>query len=187
MIISFAANSSLKPVILTMAGQYGSAAVASAVNDAVNETFEGGEFAYSDFVRLSFNESGFVTAVEYNSQKINQLKISLADCLIKRLNSLKSSKINIPIGSISGDVGMSGKGPKLRIRISQASVPEIELMSSFESVGINMVKHEILVRIKVDSEVYLPPKKSEFCYSQDFVIAQTIIVGSIPSGYAGIS
>lgn len=179
-------NISLKPIILTMANQYGSAAVAESVNDAVENTFNEEEFKYSDFVYLNYNDSGFVTSAEYNSVKINQLKIALNDNIINKLDSLRASKIKIPIGSVLGDVNLSGRGPNIRIKVVQSSVPEINIISSFESVGINTVKHEILVRITVGSEVYLPPKKSEFTYTQDFVIAQTIIVGNIPSGYADI-
>ncbi len=180
-------NASLKPVIMDMAKQYGSAAVASAINEAVTDTFSEDNVAYSDIVVLSYNDSGSVSAVEYDSAGINQLKVRLANNLNTKLNKLKSSKIKIPIGSLFGDLNTSGQGPNISVKISQVSVPTIDIISSFESVGINTVKHEIIARITVNSEVYLPPKKDEFSYSQDYVIAQTIIVGSIPSGYVGIS
>lgn len=184
--LSFVINRSLKPVIMNMARQYGASAVLKTVNEAVSEVFSDVSVGYSDLVRLSYNESGFVTSCEYNSQSINQLKLRLSESLAQKLDKLKLSKISVPIGSVAGDLSLSGKGPKLKIRISQSSVPDIQLISSIESAGINTVKHELILRIKVDSQVYLPPSKDDFSCIQDFVIAQTIIVGSIPSGYADI-
>lgn len=179
-------NVTLRPIIMSMAVQYGSASLAESINDAVTDTFDNNEFGYSDFVSLSYNNSGFVTAVTYNSAKINQLKLALSENLLSRLDRLKASKIKIPIGSASGDINLSGRGPYLKIRIAQSSLPDIQLISSTESLGINTVKHEILVRITINSTAYLPPKKQEFSYTQDFVIAQTIIVGDIPKGFTGI-
>lgn len=177
---------SLRPVIMIMAKQYGTVSVAQAVNDAVSDIFTNEEITYSDMVRLSYNSMGFVTSCEYDSAMLNRIKIGLNHELIQRLDRLRASKISLPLGSISGDVNLSGHGPFIRLKIAQSSVPEIEIVSHFESVGINTVKHDILLRITVNSQIYLPPHSEEFSFTQDFVIAQTIIVGSIPSGYASI-
>ncbi len=179
-------NRSLKPVVMSMAKQKGTLAVSKTVNEAVTETFEDDGIGYSDLVSLSYNDSGFVTSAEYNASRINRLKLEISERLIKGLDKLSVSKIKIPLGSVTQDVSLSGKGPGLRIRIEQASVPDIQLISSFESVGINTVKHDVILRVRVDSKVYLPPAEDSFSFTQDFVIAQTIIIGNIPEGYASI-
>ena len=186
-LIMIAVNSSLKPVVMTMAEQYGSRAVESAVNEAISDVFDAESVEYSDIVTLSYNDSGYVTAAEYDSAKINRLKAMISEALGRNLEKLKSSKIKIPLGSLTGDLNLSGRGPGISVKISQVSVPDIQIVSNFESVGINTVKNEIIVTVTVDSEIYLPPDRAEFRCTQDFVIAQTIIVGDIPSGYADIS
>ena len=179
-------NSALKPVIMNMAEQYGKASVAKTVDASVSEVFDNEDICYSDLVKLTFSESGFVTAVEYNSAEINKIKLALSNSLVSSLEKLKVSKIKVPIGSVTGNAYLSGRGLSLRLRIMQSSVPVIEVISSFESEGINTVLHRIIVRVTVESEAYLPPRKVSFSLTQDFVIAQTIIVGDIPSGYADI-
>ncbi len=179
-------NSALKPVIMNMAEQYGKASVAKTVDSAVCEVFDNEDICYSDLVKLTFSDSGFVTAVEYDSAEINKIKLALSNSLVSSLEKLKVSKIKVPIGSITGNAYLSGRGLSLRLRIMQSSVPIIEVISSFESEGINTVLHRIIVRVTVESEAYLPPRKVSFSLTQDFVIAQTIIVGDIPSGYADI-
>ncbi|MCD7823805.1 MAG: hypothetical protein LUG86_07315 [Oscillospiraceae bacterium] len=179
-------NAALKPVIIEMAESYGKMSVAKVVDEAVSELFEDEDIGYSDIVKLTFSDSGFVTAVEYNSAEINKIKISLSNILVSRLEKLRASKIKVPIGSLTGNAYLSGRGLSLRLRIMQSSVPVIEVISSFESEGINTVLHRIIIRVTVETEAYLPPRKANFSLTQDFVIAQTIIVGDIPSGYADV-
>ncbi|MCC8195973.1 MAG: hypothetical protein LIO49_04070 [Ruminococcus sp.] len=179
-------NAALKPVIMNMAESYGKMSVAKAVDEAVIELFENEDIGYSDLVRLTFSDSGFVTAVEYNSAEINRIKLSLSNSLVSGLEKLRASKIKVPIGSLTGNAYFSGRGLSLRLRIMQSSVPVIEVISSFESEGINTVLHRIIIRITVETEAYLPPRRASFTLTQDFVIAQTIIIGDIPSGYADI-
>lgn len=179
-------NSSLKPIIMKMAQQYGAVAVSNSVNSAVNDVFENASIGYSDIVKLNYSSQGFVTSVEYDTGSVNKLRSLISDRLSSDLAKLKASRIKIPIGSLSNDISLSGKGPSLKVRIVQSSVPEIAIISDFESVGINTVKHDIILRITVKSEIYLPPRREEFSFTQEYVIAQTIIVGNIPSGYADI-
>lgn len=185
-IAAAAVNSSLKPIIMKMAGQYGTAAVSNAVNTAVNDVFESESIGYSDIVKLNYSNQGFVTSVEYDTGSVNKIRRLVSETVSRRLAKLKASKIKVPIGSLSNDVSLSGKGPSLKLRIIQSSVPEIGIISEFESVGINTVKHDIILRVRVNSELYLPPRSEEFSFTQDYVIAQTIIVGNIPSGYADV-
>ncbi len=179
-------NAALKPVIMSMAESYGKMSVAKAVDEAVRDVFDSGDIGYSDIVSLTFSDSGFVTAVEYNSAEINRIKLSLSNSLVSSLEKLRASKIKVPIGSLTGNAYLSGRGLSLRLRIMQSSVPVIEVISSFESEGINTVLHRIIIRITVETEAYLPPRRASFTLTQDFVIAQTIIVGDIPSGYVDI-
>lgn len=185
-IASVMINRSLKPVVMSMAKQKGALAVSKIVNEAVTQAFEENSISYSDLVSLNYNSSGFVTSAEYNAQGINSLKLDVGERLIKGLEKLRSSKIKVPLGSTSGDVSLSGRGPGIRVKIVSDAVPDIQLISDFESVGINTVKHDVILRVKVDSKVYLPPAEDGFTFTQDFVIAQTIIVGNIPEGYANI-
>ena len=185
-VASFMINRSLKPVVMSMAKQKGALAVSKTVNEAVTQAFEENSIIYSDLVSLNYNSSGFVTSATYNAQGINNLKLDIGERLIKGLEKLRASKIKVPFGSTSGDVSLSGRGPGIRVKIVSDAVPDIQLISDFESVGINTVKHDVILRVKVDGKVYLPPAEDDFCFTQDFVIAQTIIVGNIPEGYANI-
>lgn len=178
------ANRSLKPMSMELAKSYGSSAVIEVINDSVAEYFDVENVGYSDLVRLKYNSSGFVTSVEYDSAAINRMKINCLALLSKNLSKLRASKVKVPVGSLFDDLALSGRGPEINIRIGESAVPDIEVISTFESVGLNQSRHEIRMRISAQVKVYLPPRSAEFSVSQDYVLAQTIIVGDVPSGYA---
>lgn len=176
-------NFSLRPVISDMACQVGRQNVSLMINDTVFDVLESDNFNYSSFVKLKYNSMGFVTSVEYDYKTINKLKLNCEQLLLDNLAKLGNTKVKIPLGSLFGDLNTSGRGPSIKLKISQASVPEINIISTFESIGINQSRHEIRLVISTSAQLYLPPQKSEFSLTQEYVLAQTIIVGDIPQGY----
>lgn len=184
--LSITVNLSLRPVISELAIQVGRQNISSIINSSVYQALGENEYNYDSFVSLKYNDDGYVTSVEYDYSSINKLKIKCNEILLDKLKNLGNTKVKIPFGSLLGDLNASGRGPNIRIKIAQASVPQINLISTFESVGINQTKHEIRLVICAYGQIYLPPEKSEFSFTQEFVLAQTIIVGNIPSGYVDL-
>ncbi len=184
--LSITVNLSLRPVISELAIQVGRQNISSIINSSVYQALGENEYNYDSFVSLKYNDDGYVTSVEYDYSAVNKLKIKCNEILLDKLKNLGNTKVKIPFGSLLGDLNASGRGPNIRIKIAQASVPEINLISTFESVGINQTKHEIRLVICAYGQIYLPPEKSEFSFTQEFVLAQTIIVGNIPSGYVDL-
>lgn len=184
--LSITVNLSLRPVISELAIQVGRQNISSIINSSVYQALGENEYNYDSFVSLKYNDDGYVTSVEYDYSAVNKLKIKCNEILLDKLKNLGNTKVKIPFGSLLGDLNASGRGPNIRIKIAQASVPQINLISTFESVGINQTKHEIRLVICAYGQIYLPPEKSEFSFTQEFVLAQTIIVGNIPSGYVDL-
>ena len=183
-IIAGAAERSIRPISLELAESYGGSAVQKVMNETVSEFFEEREIGYSDLVRLRYNTQGSVTSVEYNTAEITKMKIDCLEKLSKNLDKIRSAKIRAPVGSLFGEISLSGRGPAIYLRISETAVPDIELLSTFESVGVNQSRHEIVMRVSADVSVYLPPRVAKFSIAQDYVLAQTVIVGEVPSGCA---
>ena len=172
----------LKPIGFELARAYGSDAVLKAINDSVGGMFDDLDIGYSDLVRLKYNSSGMVTSIEYNAGEITRLKLKCSDILSKNLSKLKSAKIKIPIGSLFGDISLSGRGPSLSVKLSSKAVPTVELISKLESSGVNQSRHDIIMRVTADVSVYLPPESKSFTVTQDYVLAQTVIAGDVPQG-----
>lgn len=185
-LLSIIINIALRPIVFDMANQAGKYAVYEAINETVTDIFSEKNIPYSQLANLIYNDLGYVSAVEYNYSSVNSIKIQCAKQLTSSLDKLRASKISVPIGSLFGDINTQGRGLKLRFRFAQKSVPDVHIVSIFESAGINQTKHEIRLIVSVDAEVYIPPEKSQFTCKQEYILASTIIVGDIPSGYAAI-
>ncbi len=183
-IIAFAMNRSLKPIAFKLAESYGAEAAAGIITQTVSDYFDSANIGYSDLVRLSYNSSGFVSSVEYNGAAINKMKSECLSLLRGNLKKLKAAKIKIPLGSLFNDLSLSGRGPSLNIRVSASAVPDIEILSAFDSAGVNQSKHEIRMCVSAKISVFIPPKSEEFTVKQDYVLAQTVVVGDVPDGCA---
>lgn len=177
-------NVSLRPIIFDIASQYASVEIYELINYAVSDVMDKADVDYSEFVSLTHNDSGFVTSCEYDYSLINKIKLDCSKTLLEELEDLSSSKLKIPLGNAFGDINAQGKGAKIRVKLQCKTVPTIEIISLFESCGINQTKHEIRLKITVDAKIYLPPGADGFTCTQEYVLAQTIIIGDIPSGYA---
>ena len=181
---AFGINRTLRPIAFDLAQSYGSAAVLKVINDTVSDYFDSADIGYSDLVRLKYTSGGFVSSVEYNSAAINKMKSDCLSLLSKSFSRLRASKIKVPLGDMFDDISLSGRGPTVTVKISESAVPDIEVLSTFEGVGVNQSRNEIIMRVSALVSVYIPPKSAEFTVSQDYVLAQTVIVGDVPSGCA---
>lgn len=173
---------SLKPISFELARAYASDAVLNVINDCVSDFFESEDYTYSDIVKLRYNDSGMVTAIEYDSAAINRLKLDCGDVISKKLSKFKSAKIKMPVGSLTGDLALSGTGPSVSVRVNAKAVPKVELLSELESAGVNQTRHEIVMRVTAEINLMLPPKTDSFTVVQDYVLAQTVVAGDVPQG-----
>ncbi len=183
-IITVIINLSLRPIVSDMALIRADAEISEVIIQTVNEVLDDSSFKYSDVVSLKYNSQGFVTSVKYDYENINALKLNCQQKLLDKIEKLGNTKLRIPFGSVFSELYSSGKGPCLRIKLSAASVPKIDVVSNFNTIGINQSVHEIRLIICAKTQIYLPPNVYENTSKQEFILAQTIIVGDIPEGYA---
>lgn len=176
----------LRPTIWRYAEQAVCEELLKAINDSVIQVTDQNNIDYNSFSKLSFNNDGTVSAVDYDYNLINKLRISYNDVLLDKLSKLKKSKIKIPIGDFFDNLSFSGRGPNVKIKLSKIAYPNISFASSFTDCGINQTKHEIRMMIDISARIYLLPESYEVKFSQEYVLAQTIIVGDIPQGYFSI-
>ena len=181
-LIAVITNKRLRPIGFDLAKAYGADAVISSINGSVSEFFDEEGVGYSDLVRLRFSPSGAVTAIEYNAEAINRIKIKCGERISKDLSKLRAAKVRVPLGSLFGDLSLSGRGPGITVKLSAKAVPDVELISKLDSAGVNQTRHEILMRVTADVSIYLPPRTENFSVSQDYVLAQTVIAGDVPQG-----
>ena len=155
-----------------------------AVCRAVREVLDEGGFGYEDFVRVKYS-GGKAAAVETDAAAINSFKSKVVAKAEEECEKIHNSTMHIPLGAFTGLSLISNYGPKIPLSYCLTGSFSAELQSTFESAGLNQTIHHI--RLFVTSHIVTASVdyKDTMTFSTDFEIAQSVIVGDIPTTYGG--
>lgn len=154
-----------------------------AVNTAVLAILDENHFVYTDFATITLKDQA-VTNITSNSINTNKFKSLVAIRAQDEIDNMSGTEINYKLGDFSSVSLLSGRGPELVIKLYLTSSVTTDIISNFESCGINQTKHTL--SIKVTSKVYITSKEDENTYVivvTTVPIAENIIVGNTPSLY----
>jgi sporulation protein YunB len=154
-----------------------------AINEAVIEQITENGVEYDTFVTLVTNTNGEVTALKTNMLNVNHFKSDVSVRVIEKLKAIDTSELSIPLGNIINAELLSGRGPRLRVRLVPTGSAQTDVFSKFSSAGINQTLHQIMVEVKASVSVLLPYTNTSTTVSSLVSIAETVIVGNVPQSY----
>lgn len=175
-------NFVINPVILSMSEIKVKSLTQRAVNQAVYEVVNSGP-VYDDMIKISRNESGMVTLISADATEINRLARDLVKLSEVKLGEISERGIAIPIGTFSGMPIFVGRGPEVSIRLIPIGVISCSFRSEFRQAGINQTTHRIYVNINSNVSVVMPTQNQNIATTTELLLAESIIIGSIPSTY----
>lgn len=177
---------SMRPAIENIAEHQAKVLATRLINEAMLAQMERSDVRYDELVRVTRGENGDITSIEANMSQINRLKSQMSDSVIQSLEESENRQISLPLGTVIGNQFTSGRGPLIEIKVVPTGYVQSEIFNHFSSAGINQTLHQIMLRITVQMVVVLPgyiiPAETE----TNFCIAETVIVGEIPQGYASL-
>ena len=175
------AERAVRPAARIQAEHYARRSASETISAEVSDYLDDNRFTYTDFAAVLYDESGRVVSVEAIPYNINKVQSELTLRINKRFRELESEVTRIPIGTLSGNYLLSGKGPGLKLRICPAEEVTVRLESEFASAGMNQTTHRIsaIITAEVSSSmpIYSFSTKVEF----EFLIAETVIIGEVPA------
>lgn len=154
------------------------------IGAAITEVLSTGEFDYSELVTLEKGADGTVAALVTNMQKINILQTKVAETVLNNIDQLGDIVIRIPLGSITGISLLSGTGPKLNVKLLSITSVDTTFSDAFTSAGINQTRHQIIMNVSIEVGVVLPTETPCDVVTMSVVVAETVIVGTVPQTYA---
>ncbi len=154
-----------------------------AVCRAVEETLSHGSYSYDRLAKITYSENSRVTAVETDSVLINNLKSEITSAAQKELEKLRDCEVKIPLGAFTNLTLLSNAGPEISINFCVTGNLNCKIESSFESAGINQTLHHIRLIVTTDIITTSMDYSGSVSFTTDFEIAQSVIVGEVPSGY----
>lgn len=158
----------------------------NSVSDAVNLTLKKLNYSYDDIAKLVYAKDGNVQAIETDSLKINRIKAEITRAVQKEIAKVYDNKIDIPLGSFTNVTVLSNVGPNIPVTFNLTGSFSSEIISTFEQAGLNQTVHHI--RLMLTSKIMTTSLdySGKITFTTDFEIAQSVIVGKIPSTYGSL-
>ena len=157
-----------------------------AINAAIDEQIAAGEIDYSRMITVEKDAQGNVTALRTNIAEINRLKTSVLKRVDAKLQNLSMEELGVPIGSIVLPELLSGRGPRIPVRVLAVRTSDAVFRSSFTGAGINQTKHSITIDVHVVITILTWTGTQEISVDSAVVAAETVIVGNVPTTYFGM-
>ena len=171
----------LQPSFIEYAKVYSNNIANEVVNSAVDDVFVKEE--YQSLAKIMENSSENIKAIETDTAKINRLKSAIMQSMQKNIDSHKSDTVYVPLGSCSNLYFLAGLGPKVPIRIYPVSIVNADFKVSFDSVGINQVKHKLYLDVSMKMSFVGMMFAQSDTVETSVLLNETIIVGDTPTYY----
>ncbi|MEA4964482.1 MAG: sporulation protein YunB [Oscillospiraceae bacterium] len=156
------------------------------VNRIVNEQIAAGTIDYDRMIYFEKDVDGGITALKTNMGEINRLKTEILVAMNREIQDISVGTLDIPIGNFFMPELFSGKGFKLPVRILSVSTSDATFHNQFSEAGINQTLHQITMDVCINLTVMTPTGSVKTQVVTDMVVAETVIVGSVPQSYVNI-
>ena len=171
----------LQPSFIESAKVYSNNIANEVVNSAVDDVFVKEE--YQSLAKIMENSSENIKAIETDTAKVNRLKSAIIQSMQKNIDSHKSDTVYVPLGSCSNLYFLAGLGPKVPIRIYPVSIVNADFKESFDSVGINQVKHKLYLDVSMKMSFVGMMFAQSDTVETSVLLNEKIIVGDTPTYY----
>ncbi len=152
-------------------------------NDAIAKQIAEGTIAYDRIVYFEKDLDGRITALKTNMSEMNRLKTDILNIINDEILALDTSELGIPIGSIFLPELFSGKGAAIPVSILSIRNSDASFESHFSQAGINQTLHQVSMEVSIDVSVLVLGETTSFTMSSEVVVAETVIVGDVPTTY----
>lgn len=159
---------------------------AKIIGKCVTRVLDDYKIKYDDLAVIKYSDEGSVEAISINSVAVNNIKSKVSEFVQRELDKNKQYTFSLPLGAFTDITLLSTIGPEVSISFNLTGCVNCKLKSRFESGGVNQTVHHISLEVKTKLISLSPEYGDEVVFKTDYEIAQTVIVGSIPSTYADI-
>lgn len=155
--------------------------ITSVMEEAVLAELERLGMDYADLVCVERVEGGTITAVTTDMAAMNRLRSALVERVLPALSEIDRRDIAVPVGSLLDSELLWGRGPTIKVRSVTVGSLHAEFESEFIGAGVNQTLHKIWITLLAPATVLLPGEQLELEVQTRLCVAETVIVGEIPS------
>ena len=156
--------------------------VTKTVNEAVSRVIRDGNYPADYFINYEKDADGKIKAISGNMANINLLSADILSSVIASTDN-GVLHVSIPAGNLSGINVLLGKGPDITVDVIMLTSSKVDFRNEIESTGINQTKYQLYLDITIDIDVLIPWGTESTSTVSEVLIADTVIVGDVPSTY----
>lgn len=171
----------INPIVEVMSKSRAKSIATTISNNQANVVME--KYSYQDLAVVLKDENGKIQMVKLNIIPVNQIISDVAIAIQNELNNTEITDFRIKLGSVTGIKMLSGCGPYIKVKMSTVGNVETGLKSDFKAAGINQTLHQIYLDIKCEVSIVTPFSSTTEIINNQILIAESIIIGDIPSSY----
>jgi len=173
-----------KPLVFSLAEAKSAALASQVLSGALAEALEDG-VAYDDLMNVRMDAQGRVALLSANTMRMNRLADKAGAAALRRLENMSSERVTVPLGAALGMTLFAGKGPGVPISIVPIGSIRTDFATEFEACGINQTRHKVYLKVTASIRIVIPTGAKATDVSANMLVAESIIVGSVPEGFVG--
>lgn len=134
-------------------------------------------------IEYKLDSDGKIIAVNANVSVMNKLNNSISEALFEKMTNLEHIFIKLPLGSFLSSNFFSGVGPEIPVEVVLLNRINTEYHTDFSSTGINQSRHRIVINVTCDIGILSRLSNNVHTVNVEVPIAETIIIGNVPTTY----
>lgn len=182
-IITVITDMKMRPVLQMVGGDALKNSLSNVLDGAINDIVDDLGIKYGDMVEIQKKDSGEIIAITLNATYINAYKTEIADKCSDRLGEFNEAKVSVPVGSLLDIAIFNGKGFLIETNATIYGFAVTDVISRFESAGINQTRHIIYLEVKASAHAYMGLCYLNETVDETIILVETIIVGEVPESY----
>lgn len=173
----------LWPVVQELAKTQVTNTTSDLINDAISRQIAEGNIQYDRIVFFEKDLDGRITALKTNMSEVNRLKTDILNLINDEILAQSTEELSVPLGSLFLPEFLSGKGPRIPVRLLSIRNSDAEFHSDFSEAGINQTLQHLILDVKVDVTILVLGETQSFPVASQVVVAETVIVGDVPNTF----
>ena len=171
----------LAPAIEDLAAAQVTDEASDLIAEAITAQMELEDISYDRLIMLEKDAKGQILALRTDMNQLNRLRNETLDIINRRILDEGETELGVPLGSVLLPSLLSGKGPRLPVRVLTVSNSDAEFQSSFQAAGINQTMHRITMQVVMNVTLLTPAGTRALRVDSGVVVAETILIGQVPS------
>lgn len=180
-------DAQLRPLMTKYAEYNGRIAATKIISTSVYNALNDDDFTYETLVKVTKNNTGYVSSIESNMAVINRLQATITYNINNDFKSLEKERFTVASGTLTGVNFMNGRGPDVTFMLEPVGYVDSKLISKFTPAGVNQTQHQIILEVQGKVSAIMPGFQTDFDVVMNYLIAETVVVGDIPESYTYIT